>query len=185
MNPQRLIEKFLHWTLPNELKGSVLSDLAGECCCLAEQTSLKAYYWYTRQALLTSLQFLTKTKRGLIIFLLGIIVFVSMTSMTMLMSGEIMMFVNVPSFLIVIPPALILTFAGSSKQSRNNAFGVLFSEDLNLSREESITAKQLFTTFGNMNMLMGRIGVIIGAIAIASNIEAKVFSQIFGPVFAV
>jgi hypothetical protein len=85
----------------------------------------------------------------------------------------------------VIPPALILTFAGSSKQSRNNAFGVLFSEDLNLSREELITAKQLFTTFGNMNMLMGRIGVIIGAIAIASNIEAKVFSQIFGPVFAV
>ena len=37
----------------------------------------------------------------------------------------------------------------------------------------------------DMNMLMGRIGVIIGAIAIASNIEAKVFSQIFGPVFAV
>jgi hypothetical protein len=85
----------------------------------------------------------------------------------------------------VVPPALILTFASSSKQSSSNAFRVLFSENLNLSREELIAAKQLYTTFGNMNMLMACIGVVIGAIAIASNIEAKVFSQVFGPAFAV
>jgi flagellar motor component MotA len=185
MNPPRLIEKFLHWTLPNELKVPILGDLAEEYVCLAAQTLLKANYWYTRQALCTSLQFLTKTKRGLIMFLLGIIIFVGMTLMAMVMSGEIMMFVNVPSFLIVVPPALILTFASSSKQSRSNAFRVLFSENLNLSREELIAAKQLYTTFGNMNMLMGCIGVVIGAIAMASNIEAKVFSQVFGPAFAV
>jgi hypothetical protein len=185
MNPPRLIEKLLHWTLPNELKGPILGDLAEEYFCLAQQTPLKANYWYTRQALCTSLQFLTKTKRGLIIFLLGIILFVGMTLMAMVMSGEIMTFVNVPSFLIVAPPALILTCASSSKQSRSNAFRVLFSEDLNLSREELNAAKQLYTTFGNMNMLMGCIGVVIGEIAIASNIEAKVFSQVFGPAFAV
>ena len=185
MNPPRLIEKFLHWTLPNELKVPILGDLAEEYVCLAAQTPLKANYWYTRQALCTSLQFLTKTKRGLIMFLLGIIIFVGMTLMAMVMSGEIMMFVNVPSFLIVVPPALILTFASSSKQSRSNAFRVLFSENLNLSREELNAAKQLYTTFGNMNMLMGCIGVVIGTIAIASNIEAKVFSQVFGPAFAV
>jgi len=185
MNPPRLIEKFLHWTLPNELKVPILGDLAEEYVCLAEQTPLKANYWYTRQALCTSLQFLTKTKRGLIMFLLGIIIFVGMTLMAMLQSGEIMMFVNVPSCLIVVAPALILTCASSSKQSRSHAFRVLFSEDLDLSREELNAAKQLFTTFGNMNMLMASIGVVIGAIAIASNIEAKVFSQVFGPAFAV
>jgi hypothetical protein len=185
MNPPRLIEKLLHWTLPNELKGPILGDLAEEYVCLAQQTPLKANYWYTRQALCTSLQFLTKTKRGLIMFLLGIMVFVGMTLMAMVMSGEIMMFVNVPSFLILVPPALILTCASSSKQSRSHAFRVLFSEDLNLSREELNAAKQLFTTFGNMNMLMGCIGVVIGAIAIASNVEAKVLSQVFGPAFAV
>jgi hypothetical protein len=185
MNPPRLIEKFLHWTLPNELKIPILGDLAEEYVCLSEQTPLKANYWYTRQALCTSLQFLTKTKRGLIMFLLGIIIFVGMTLMAMLQSGEIMMFVNVPSCLIVVAPALILTFASSSKQSRSHAFRVLFSEDLDLSREELNAAKQLFTTFGNMNMLMASIGVVIGAIAIASNIEAKVFSQVFGPAFAV
>jgi hypothetical protein len=96
MNPPRLIEKFLHWTLPNELKVPILGDLAEEYVCLAAQTLLKANYWYTRQALCTSLQFLTKTKRGLIMFLLGIIIFVGMTLMAMVMSGEIMMFVNVP-----------------------------------------------------------------------------------------
>ena len=151
MNPPRLIEKLLHWTLPNELKSPILGDLAEEYVCLAQQTPLKANYWYTRQALCTSLQFLTKTKRGLIMFLLGIMVFVGMTLMAMVMSGEIMMFVNVPSFLILVPPALILTCASSSKQSRSHAFRVLFSEDLNLSREELNAAKQLFTTFGKMH----------------------------------
>lgn len=28
MNPPRLLEKFLHWTLPNDLKDPVLGDLA-------------------------------------------------------------------------------------------------------------------------------------------------------------
>jgi uncharacterized membrane protein YkgB len=115
MNPQRLIEKFLHWMLPNASKGHILEDLA-------EQPPLKASYWYNRQALFTNLQFSTKTKRRLIIFLLGIIVFISMTSKAMVISGEIMMFVNVLSFLIVVPPALMPTFASSLKQSRNNAF---------------------------------------------------------------
>jgi len=185
MNPPRLLEKFLHWTLPKDLKDPVLGDLAEEYLSLAKHTPLKANYWYARQALRTGLQFLFKTKRGLIMFLLGIIVFVGMTLMAMVMSGEIMMFVNVPSFLIVVPPALILTFASSEKQSRSNAFRLLFRENLHLNKAELNSAKHIFTTFGNMNMLMGWIGVIIGAIAMASNIESEVFSHTFGPAFAV
>lgn len=183
--PPKFMEKFLHWSLPAELKEPVLGDLTEEYMQLSISQPFKANYWYTRQAIQTGLQFLTQTKRGLIMFLIGIIVLVSMTLMAMIMSGELMMFVNVPSFLIVIPPALIITFASSEKKSRSNAFKLLFSEDLLLSKADLNSAKHIFTTFGNMTMLMGWIGVIIGAIAMASNIKSEVFSDVFGPAFAV
>lgn len=185
MNPPKLIESFLHWALPNELKDPVLGDLEEEYLGIAKHARLKANYWYTRQALRTGVQFLIKTKRGLIMFLFGIIVFVCMTLMAMMMSGEISMFVDIPSFLIVVPPALILTFACSSKQSLSHAFTLLFSEDLHLTRAQLSAAKHIFTTFGNMNMLLGWIGVIIGAIAIGSTINGDNISLVFGPAFAV
>jgi hypothetical protein len=185
VNPPRLMEKFLRWTLPTELKDPILGDLAEEYSCLAEQAPLKANYWYARQAMSTGLQFLTKTKRGLIMFLLGMIVFVSMIAMAMILSGEIMMFVDIPSFLIVVPPAFMLTLASSSKQSRSHAIKLMLSENLDLGKAELHAAKQVFTTFGNMNMLMGWIGVIIGTIAMASTINGENISQLFGSAFAV
>jgi flagellar motor component MotA len=114
-------------------------------------------------------------------FLLGMIVFVGMIAMAMIISGEIMMFVNLPSLLIVIPPALMLTLASSSKQSRSHAFKLLFKDGLRLNNAELNAAKHVFTTFGNLNILMGCIGFIIGAIAMAANNE----SAVFGPAFAV
>lgn len=185
MNPPRIIEKFLNWTLPKELKEPILGDLAEEYLSLAKRTPLKANYWYTRQALNTGLQFIIKTKRGLIMFLLGMIVFVAVTAMAMVMGGEIAMFINVPSLIIVFPPALMLTLASTSKQSRNHAMKLLFSEDADLNHTQLSAAKHVFTIFGNMNLFMGWIGVVIGAVAMASNIEPESFSQVFGPAFAV
>jgi hypothetical protein len=185
VNPPKLIENFLHWTLPNELKDPVLGDLAEEYLVLKMEKPYMANYWYTRQALSTGLQFLSKTKRGLIMFLLGMIVFVSMIAMAMILSGEIMMFVDIPSFLIVVPPAFMLTLASSSKLSRSHAIKILFSESVNLNKAELNSAKQIFTTFGNLSMLMGGIGVIIGAISMASNIEPETLSKVFGSAFAI
>ena len=86
------------------------------------------------------------------------------------MSGNIVMFVNIPSLLVVIPPAVLLTLASSSRQSRSHAIKLLLGENLDLEKTELYAAKQVSTTFGNLNMLMGWIGVIIGAITMASNI---------------
>jgi chemotaxis protein MotA len=184
-NPPKRIEKLLRWSLPKELKEPILGDLAEEYLAMLAHTPNKANYWYTRQALCTGLQFLTKTKRGLIMFLFGVAVFVTFIFIAMIMSGGILMFLNVPSLLIVMPPAVFLTLACSSKKSVQHAFTVMLSERLDFEKIELVTAKQVFNTFGNMNMLMGWIGVIIGAIAMASNIESEVFSQVFGPAFAV
>jgi chemotaxis protein MotA len=184
-NPPRLIEKFLRWSLPKELKEPILGDLAEEYLDMLVHTPNKANYWYSRQALHTGLQFLTKTKRGLIMFLFAATVFAAFIFIAMIMSGEVSMFLNVPSLLIVIPPAVFFTLASSSSQSVKHALNVMLSERLDFEKIELVTAKQVFKTFGNMNMLMGWIGVIIGAIAMASNIESEVFSQVFSPAFAV
>ncbi|MBL4631220.1 MAG: hypothetical protein JKY14_08690 [Paraglaciecola sp.] len=118
-------------------------------------------------------------------FLLGICTFVGVVAMAMIISGSIMMFINLPSLLIVIPPAVLITLASSSKQSRCHAVKLLLSEDINLGKVELIAAKQVFTTFGNMNMLMGWVGVVIGAIAMANTINGENISQVFGPAFSV
>lgn len=183
--PPKFIEKFLHWSLPAELKEPVLGDLAEEYFQRAASQPLKANYWYTRQAIRTGLRFLTQTKRGLIMFLLGSLGFVIVVVMSMHFGGDIPMFINVPSLIIVLPPALLFTLACTSKQSRKNALNVLLSEDIVLDNIELNAAKHVFTTFGNMNMMMGWIGVIIGAIAMSSNIESEEFGHVFGPAFAV
>ena len=46
MNPPIIIEKFLYWTLPNELKDPVLGDLAEEYLVLKMKSSYQANYWY-------------------------------------------------------------------------------------------------------------------------------------------
>jgi flagellar motor component MotA len=118
-------------------------------------------------------------------FLLGMIIFVGMIVMAMMMSGEMMMFVNLPSLIVVIPPALMFTLTSSSKQSRSHAVKLLFNESLHLNSAELIAAKHVFTTFGNLNILMGFIGVIIGAMAMGSSLNGENISQIFGSAFAV
>ena len=71
------------------------------------------------------------------------------------MSGNMAMYVNLPSLLVVIPPAVLLTLASSSHLSRSHGIKLLLDENLNLEKAELHAAKQVFTTFGNMNMLMG------------------------------
>lgn len=183
--PPKLVEKFLQWSLPQKLKEPVLGDLAEEYLALAEHAPLKANYWYARQALRTGLQFLSKTKRGLIMFLLGIIVFVWMVVAVMIQSGDLSMYINIPSILIVIPPALAMTFGSTSKKSRSHALSALLNESSDLEKSELNAAKHVYTVFGNMSMLMGWTGIVIGAIAMSSNIKHEMFGQHFGPALAV
>jgi chemotaxis protein MotA len=184
-HPPKFIEEFLHWRLPKELKEPVLGDLAEEYAQLFTSQPFRANYWYSRQALSTGLQFLTKTKRGLIMFLFGILVFVGMVILAMVMGGDFYVFINVPSLLIILPPSLLFTLGCTSKQSRSNAFSLLLSDDMVLDKAELNAAKHVFSIFGNMNMLMGVIGVIIGAILISSSIESESFGSHFGPALAV
>jgi chemotaxis protein MotA len=86
-HPPKFVEKFIHWCLPAELKEPMLGDLTEEYMHLAVKQPFKANFWYRSQALRTGLQFIAKTKKGLMMFILSILVFFGVVVMTMIMSG--------------------------------------------------------------------------------------------------
>lgn len=87
--------------------------------------------------------------------------------------------------LVVVPPAILLTLASCTELYRSHGVKLLFGENLNLEKAELHAVKQVFTTFGNMNMLMGWMGVAIGAVAMANSNTGENVSQVFGPAFSV
>ncbi|MBO1256291.1 MotA/TolQ/ExbB proton channel family protein [Alteromonas sp. 5E99-2] len=183
--PPKLAEKFVKWSVPNELEEPLLGDLAEEYLELLSTHPQKANFWYTRQALYTGLQFLTQTKSELIMFIFGILVFFGVVVLSMWGAGSIGIFSNIPSLLIVIPPAVLITMAASTKQTRKDAIQLLFNEQIPVEKVNMLQAKQVYTTLGNMSMLMGWIGIVIGAIGMSNNITVEGFSHVFGPSLAV
>lgn len=118
-------------------------------------------------------------------FVISLLVFVAMTLMAFLLSGDLYMFYNFPSLLIVLPPALLFALAATSKKAFRQGFQLMFDDQVELSRAELLSAKRMFITFGNVALLCGGFGVVIGAIAIASNMEPEAFAKVIGPALSV
>lgn len=184
--PPKLIETFLRWTLPAELKEPLIGDLAEEFHDLQAHNTLTAKNWYMRQALRTANQFIWQTKRGLIMFLISILVFLFFSYMAMWFSVDGSMtltFVDGPSLLLVFPPAILFAIGVTSIKDTKNALAVLFNDELQLSNKELTIAKQFYRVLGNSAILMGIFTTFIGAVAIAVNIENV--AEEFGPAFGV
>lgn len=152
--PPKMTEKFLTWCLPKSLKEPVAGDLSEEFSGKAVIEGLsEARVWYFRQAFLTAFRYLFKTKRGLFMFIFGILTFLGTLLMALLMSGELDMFVNIPSFLVVVPPALFITIGISSKQTCKQALLLMLDDELEASLTELKSAKQMFQVLGNTSVL--------------------------------
>lgn len=166
MNPPILIEKFLGWTLPKELKEPILGDLSEEFLTLKIENPYWANYWYTRQAICTGLQFLTKTKRELIMFVFSMFFFFASILIAMIWGGELFMFINIPSFAIFLPPTILFTIAVTSKNTFFQAFQLLVNGTTDYGLIQLKSAKHLFSSMGNIGLLVGLVAVFIGVIAI-------------------
>ena len=184
--PPPLIERLLRWTLPDELKEPILGDLAEEFQQRHLSNSSKAHSWYIRQALKTSNQFIWHTKRGFVMFSLSIVVFTAVSLMAFWFGSEDFgLFIDIPSLLLIFPPALFFALAATSVKDMKNGLKSLINDELDLSQLELTHAKQFFDVMGNSALLMGFFTTFIGAIAMASHISADAFNEVFGPAFAV
>ncbi|MCC2604414.1 hypothetical protein [Planctobacterium marinum] len=184
--PPQITERFLTWCLPTELKEPVVGDLAEEYSQkLQSQDYLTALAWYQRQAVRTAVRYLWQNKRGLLMFILGLLTFLATLLMAIMFSGEVGIFINVPSILVVYPPAIFLTIGICSAQTCKTALRLLFDNELIMDITELKAAKHVYTILGNSSLWLGFMGLVIGGVAIAIDVNEIIEHQMLGPAIGI
>lgn len=116
-SPPKLATLFLSWSVPSNIKEPVLGDLEEAYLTrLTNQGKQAANYWYWRQAIMSGLSFMLQTQRSVFMFITAMMFFIGITLFAMSVSSSIDTFIDVPSFLVVIPPALVFTCVATSFQ---------------------------------------------------------------------
>ena len=118
-------------------------------------------------------------------FLVSVLVFMGFTIMGMLLAGSSSMFIDVPSFLMVVPTALLFGIGVTSLQSLKNGFSLFANDGQNFSQQEFLSAAKTFSVIGTSAIWLGASATFIGWVAMGANIEAEEFSTVIGPAFAV
>lgn len=185
--PPALPCRILDLTIPVAVREALIGDLVEEY--LDERLPVHgrsaATLWFWKQTLLASYEYLNKQQGGVMAFLMSLI-FLSLTlAMLMFLSGEMSMFFNVPSFLGVVPPAIVLGIAMTSVTSMKLCLKLVISEQVGHERKDILAAQRFAKVAGDAAILMGIIGTFIAFIAIGSNMEPERFAKVFGPAFAV
>jgi len=185
--PPALAEKLLALSLPAELREQMLGDLYEEFQLyqVPQQGLFKARCWYYWQTIQSIYVYLNKQKEGVMGFIISAIVFFAAISMGMWFGGEFSMFFDIPSVILVVPPALLFALAATSVESMKWSMKLAISEQLEVRVKQINGAKRFLQVLGNSAILMSLITTLIGAVAMASHISASEFSSIFGPAFAV
>jgi hypothetical protein len=185
--PPILPTRFLSWCLPNEIKEPVLGDLAEEFNILSAGQSgqINANYWYYRQCLHSGLQFLWFNRRGLVMFIFSFITFVALTLWAMWLGGEISMFWDLPSFLLVIPPAIFFAVGATSASELKFALSLLIDDEKIPSAHQVKITTRLFSVMGNSALLLGVLMTTLGWVSMGSYITSENMQSIFGSSFSV
>ena len=118
-------------------------------------------------------------------FLIACTAFAVIIAMACTLGGPGGMFINVPSAIIVFIPALLAAKVRLGDDSMTQMFKTLFSGNVNVSEKTKAAYQASLSTMANVAITAGWLGVLIGAVAIASNVEPQHFTQMIGPAFAV
>lgn len=172
LHPPRAISGFLSWALPASIREPVLGDLEEAFGDKYQKHGmLSANLWYLRQALCSGFSFMLQTQRSVVMFILAMIFFLLMTLFAMHISSGVSLFIDIPTFLIVFPPALILTCAATSYGEVKRAFGILINANRSYNHEHYKRSILVFSTLGNTGLILGMFMMLIGVIAIGNVIE--------------
>lgn len=185
--PPPLAIRILNLSIPVAAREHLIGDLVEEYITerLIQQGRFRANLWFWKQTLLSSYEFLNKQQGGIMAFIISMLVFVAVGLMAMVMSGELSMFVNLPSLIVVVPPAIAFGVAVTSFESMKLSIKLCISEQPDIPDKQVRLAMKFISVTGNSAVLMGIIFTLVGAIAIASNVNADTFSKVFGPALAV
>lgn len=185
--PPKAATQLLELAIPLDTREFLIGDLTEEYLTtrLPEMGTTRARIWFWKQTLLASYEFMNKQKGGIMAFLLSTLFFFAIMWLLMALSGEISMFLNLPSFVAVVPPALFFAVATTSWNSLKMGIKYTISEQPPASAQQLASMTRCFRVAGDSGILLGIIATLLGAIAMASNITHDTFRDVFGPAFAV
>lgn len=185
MKPPKLAEQLLHWSLPEELKEPILGDLEEEFSQKLNSNAGRAMSWYRRQAIKSAWQFIRKTQRGIIMFLVSILVFVLVAVMGMEFGIDSSAYFDIPSVLLVVMPSLFFALAATNWSSVKLGFSLVLNDQKESDEASMQQAKLAYKVMGNIAMLSGAFATVMGIIAIAGNTEPETFLSVIGSATAV
>lgn len=178
VHPPRFASKFLAWALPTAIKEPVLGDLEEAFSDKCHQHGmLNANLWYLRQALFSGFSFILQTQRSVIMFILAMVFFLLITLFAMSMASSIDVFIDVPSFLLIVPPALVLTCGATSYRQMKQAFLMLINADGAYDKKAYRQSQQVFSILGNSGLILGIFMMLIGFVSMGALMEGM---EIFG-----
>jgi len=181
--PPTVASKLLSWALPQYLVEPVLGDLSEEYLQRAANNQLlKAKLWYWRQAVKSAMQFMLKTQGGFVMFIVSIILFLGLTYMAMDIAGGVSMYVDIPSVLLIFPPAIAFACAATSINQVKSALSVLMVADASKQPQVYRSCKRVFSVLGNAGILLGVLMTLIGWVAIGAMADDV---SMIGPAFSV
>jgi len=186
-SPPKIACSLLHWALPAAIREQVIGDLCEEFGEIVEEESnqLRAQHWFWQQSIRTTLLYLWKEKGGLMAFVVSILIFSGMTAMAMYFGSGFKYYLDIPSLLLVFPPAVAFGIAASSIKAYKNSMAFAFVDQLEVDKRDAQGACHFLSVTGNSAMYMGFFTSMIGWVAMATNIKAEEFSAVIGPASAV
>ncbi|MCC2617994.1 hypothetical protein LJ739_17200 [Aestuariibacter halophilus] len=181
----RIYQVILDWSLPDALNDAISGDVTEAYQQQHQTHPATANVWLLQQVLDIALRFALKTQRGVMMFVISVAVIVAVVLMSLWLSGGLSMFINLPSLLIVLPPAILIAWCSVPAGTPRNALAQLLNGQIVADQSAMLARARFFQVLGNAGLLMGFFGVVTGAIAIASNVEPEVFREVIGPATAV
>ena len=118
-------------------------------------------------------------------FILSFIIFVALTLWAMWIGGEISMFLNLPSFLLVIPPAIFFAMGATSSGELKMAFSLLFDDEKTPSTNQVKITRRFLSVMGNSALLLGVLMTTLGLVSMGSYINADNIHTHLGTSFGV
>lgn len=84
---------------------------------------------------------------------------------------NLLYFIDIPSLLIVLPPAVFFGIAATSTDAFKLSFKITFTKTRNITEREAKEVSRYLVVVGDSALLLGLFGTLIGAVIILQNLD--------------
>ena len=118
-------------------------------------------------------------------FVFSVVVFIGLTLMAMISIGDLGMYIDVPSALLVVLPALLFGVAATSWQDIKQTMALLLSGESDLDPAVCLRGRRVTAVIGNSAVLLAIFANLIGLVRLAMDVSDDRAMESLGVALAV